>query len=318
MSEEKQMVPVTEQSHQEDKRQDVSQHMIQIVQLPIITQRLKDVSSGIDLQVREASSLVCTEETVQSVKKVRANLNSQFNALEEQRKAVKKAIMGPYDEFERVYKECVTDKFRGADAALKAKISDTESGVKKRKSDELRSYFNEAAAAQHVEFLKLEDAGLNVTLSASMTSLKKNAKAFIDRVEADVSMIETQENADEIMVEFRRNGFQVSAAITAVQARHREIQRQKELAAQRAEQRRMEEEAARKLKESVPEAFSAPTAEAVPSYVSKPEAEPDASVRPRKDPNEIIPEVTFRIRNEKRSRLVMLRDWLDANGFQYE
>jgi len=289
------------------------QQLIQVVQLPIITQKLRELAPEIDRQVAEAKSLACTEETVTAVKKARAAMNAQFAGLEERRKAVKQAIMAPYDEFEKVYKEFITDKFRSADADLKAKIGDTEAGVKKRKSDDLRAYFNELAAARHVEFLRLEDAGLTVTLSASLTALKKNAKAFIERVETDTAMIKTQEHASEIMAEYQKNGCHVSAAITTVVERHKEIQRQKELAAQREEARRMEAEAAQKTLESLPSAFSAPVVAPVAASAAPPQF---ADGKAKKDPNDVLT-VGFRIR-DTRARLLILKNWMDANGYKYE
>lgn len=307
MSEERQLT-----LGEETPAQETAQQLIQVVQLPVITQRLRELVPQIDQQVAAAKSLACTEETVSAVKKARAAMNAQFEGLEERRKAVKQAIMAPYNEFEKVYKECVTDKFRSADADLKAKISGTESGVKKRKADDLRIYFNEAAQAQHVEFLSLEDAGLNVTLSASLTSLKKNAKAFIDRIEADVAMIETQEHSAEIMVEFKQNGFRASAAITDVLSRHKEMQRQQELAAKRAEQRQREAEAAKKLREDAPEAFRAPVAAPAAGAT---ESEVSADM-PHKAPDDILT-VAFRVR-DTRERLLILRNWMDANGYEYK
>ena len=81
--------------------------LIRVTQLPVIEERLRSMKAHVDESVQEALSLVCTEETVTAVKKARADLNNQFADLEEQRKAVKKAVMEPWERFEAVYKECV-------------------------------------------------------------------------------------------------------------------------------------------------------------------------------------------------------------------
>ena len=75
--------------------EDQKRELIRVTQLPVIEEQLKALSAEIDTKVNEAMSMVCTEDTVKAVKKVRAELNSQFWELEGQRKAVKKAIMGP-------------------------------------------------------------------------------------------------------------------------------------------------------------------------------------------------------------------------------
>lgn len=100
--------------------------LIKVVQLPVIEEQLRSMKEAVDKRVEEALSLVCTEETIQTVKSARAELNKEFQALEEQRKEVKKAVLGPYERFEAVYKECVSDAFKTADAALKGKVEATE------------------------------------------------------------------------------------------------------------------------------------------------------------------------------------------------
>ena len=66
--------------------------LIQVKQLPVIEEQLRSMKEQVEARTSEAMSLVCTEETVTAVKKARAELNSQFAELEEQRKAVKKAV----------------------------------------------------------------------------------------------------------------------------------------------------------------------------------------------------------------------------------
>ena len=104
--------------------------LIKVVQLPVIEEQLRSMKEAVDKRVEEALSLVCTEETIQTVKSARAELNKEFQALEEQRKEVKKAVLGPYERFEAVYKECVSDAFKTADAALKGKVEATEREIK--------------------------------------------------------------------------------------------------------------------------------------------------------------------------------------------
>ena len=59
--------------------------LIAVKQLPIIEERLKDLAAVIDRQVEEALSMAVTPDTVKAVKDVRAVLNKQYKALEDQR-----------------------------------------------------------------------------------------------------------------------------------------------------------------------------------------------------------------------------------------
>ncbi len=61
-----------------------SQDLIVVKQLPIIQEKLKELSAKIDKKVENAKSLICTEDTVKEVKQVRAGLNKEFKDLETQ------------------------------------------------------------------------------------------------------------------------------------------------------------------------------------------------------------------------------------------
>ena len=106
--------------------------LIEVRQLPVIAERLRQVKDQVEAMTSEASSLVCTAETVQAVKQKRADLRKQFDELETQRKAVKAAVMGPYEEFLKVYDECISAPFRIADNKLKEQIDGFENELKAR------------------------------------------------------------------------------------------------------------------------------------------------------------------------------------------
>ena len=59
--------------------------IIRITQLPVIEEQLRSMQEQVEKRTSEAMSLICTEETVQTVKKVRAELSSEFWELESQR-----------------------------------------------------------------------------------------------------------------------------------------------------------------------------------------------------------------------------------------
>lgn len=272
-------------------------NLIVVQQLPIITERLHLLAGKIDAQVAAAQSLVCTEETVKEVKKVRTELRNQFKELEDQRKTVKQAVEAPYMEFEATYKDLVTNKFNAADATLKGKIDAVEYDLRQEKELAVAAYFDEYAASKQIDFLNFCDSGPNVTLSASEKSLKVQAKAFIDKVASDIEMISTQEFKDEIMVEFKGNGFDGTAAICRVIGRHKQIEAQKEAAAQREEERRRMQEAAQH------------TISAAPQVLQMAPAQP---VKLEKDPNEVLT-AGFRVR-ATRAKLIALRAFLESDS----
>lgn len=175
-----------------------------VKQLPIITQRLHELKADIENSVAEALKWDCTEDTVKQVKTLRTNLGKDFKDLEEQRKIVKTKILEPYNEFEKVYKECVTDIYSVADKQLKERIDTVEDKVKADKLQKVEMYFDEYIASKGIDFITIDAVGLNVTLSISEKKLKETAKAFVDRVCEDLALIDTQEYKEEILYYYKK------------------------------------------------------------------------------------------------------------------
>ena len=201
-------------------------NLIVVKQLPIIEQQLQAIKSEVTAKVETALSLVCTEDTVKEVKAVRAELNKEFKEFEDRRKEVKKSVLSPYEQFESVYKDCITDVFKKADTELKGKIDSFENELKEQKTAEVKAYFDEYLQSKGIDFVTFEKANINVTLSASMKSLKEQGKAFIDRICEDLSLIDTQDHKDEILYEYKQS-LNVSNSITTVVNRHKAIEEAK-------------------------------------------------------------------------------------------
>lgn len=202
------------------------QDLIIIKQLPQIEEHLKELSIEVGQKVESAKSLICTEENVKTIKEVRANLNKEFKEVEKQRKTVKEQVLAPYMQFEEVYKQYISDKYRSADNDLKQKINLVEKELKEQKEQEIRDYFEEYRKANNIDFITYEQAKINVTLSASMKSLKEQAKQFIDKIVDDLKLIETQEHKAEILVEYKQT-LNVSNAITTVVNRFKAVEEEK-------------------------------------------------------------------------------------------
>lgn len=270
--------------------------LIVIKQLPVIEEQLKKVSEEIDKKVNEATSLICTEENVKTIKDVRATLNKEAKDWEEKRKAVKAEIMKPYEDFEIAYKECIGDKYKNADSVLKEKVTLVENELKLSKTNSLIDFFNEYSQSKNIEFLSFEKANINVTLSASMKSLKEQVKNFIDKIADDLSLIETQDYKAEILVEYKQS-LNVSQAITTVTNRYKAI----------------EEENARLERE---EQFKKEIVEA--AYI--PARDMPVDDKPLEQPTEEQEEILtlkFMVRAEK-SKLKALKEFLENGGYDYE
>lgn len=233
--------------------------LIVVKQLPEIEEHLRAFKAQVDEKVSEALSIPCTEETLQTVKKSRAELNAVFKDLEAKRIAVKKQILAPYDAFEAIYKECVSDAFKKGDIELKSNIERVENSLKDEKLAAVTEYFNELCEAEGVDYLTFDDLDIKITLSVSDKKLKESAKERVLKIKSDVEMIRTQEHADEIMVEYRK-GYDVSQAILLVNDRHKRMEEERQRAAADAERREREAAAEQKVAEVAQDddALSAP------------------------------------------------------------
>lgn len=274
-------------------------NIIQVKQLPIIVEQLHEVKAEVTAKVEQALSLVCTEDTVKDVKKVRSELNKELKDYEERRKAVKKAIMTPYEQFETVYKDCISDTYKKADTELKGKIDNVENELKEQKKAEVKGYFDEYLTATGIDFVSFENANINVTLSASMKSLKEQAKAFIDKIVDDLNVINTQEHKDDILYEYKAS-LNVSAAITTVTNRYKAIEAAKAREEERRAREQAEAEAAAKVEEVV-EAVAPPTVETIALPVEE--------------------EKTYTLKFTVRGtmpRLKALKEFLNNGGYDYE
>lgn len=225
--------------------------IIRITQLPVIEEQLRSMQEQVEKRTSEAMSLICTEETVQTVKKVRAELSSEFWELESQRKAVKKAILEPYEKFEALYSKCISGPYKKADADLKGKVDAVQGEIRARKEMELAKFYNEYAAAHGVDWLHFCDAGVKVLLSSSMKKLKDEARAIIDQIEADTSAIDGMDNAEEVMTEYKACRS-LADAVTIVKERHERIEAEQKAAEEREAARIAQREAVRRVEAAAP------------------------------------------------------------------
>ena len=272
-------------------------NLMKVTQLPVIEEHMRSRKEQTEQRVAEAMSLVCTDETLTSVKNIRAEMNREFADAETQRKAIKAAIMEKYDSFESVYRECIADPYKRADADLKAKIDATESEIKSRCEEMLLGYFRELCAVNEIDFLSFGQTGVKVDMASARAKtpkkLMEQIKLKVDGVAQDMKTIGTMgENAPEIMVEYKKN-LDLSLAISVVNERHRRAEEERE-----AVKRHTVSPAARAAGDTV-----AAAPQVVPKRVEQAAVERLT--------------VSFRV-TDTRERLRLLKQFLVSNGYQYE
>lgn len=202
-----------------------------VVQLPIIAQRLEEIGADFSERINQACSLPVSEDTVRDIMKIRADITKEFRNLEEKRGGIKDAIMLPYEEFNMLYRQHITDVYRAGDARLKTAIDNVHRKLKQQKTDALLSWCYEYIAT----FENIPDiSGLmhiwmpTVNLTTSDKKLREAGKVNIDRIVSDLSIMKGMDNSVE--AEWWNNGCNLAKAISTVNDRKRmvaEIERRK-------------------------------------------------------------------------------------------
>lgn len=299
---------------------DNSLQVIALKQLPIIEEHLQLVKSDVETRTRNAMQLVCTEETRKDVKSIRTELNKEFAEMENQRKQVKEAIMEPYNQFETVYKECISDPYKKADAELKKRIDEVESGLKSDKEKAIRDYFDELCKANNLPWLRFEQMGLKIGLSTSVNGAKTALTSTVLKIAEEVQELSQHENAAELLVEYKKS-LNVALALSTVRARHEQIELQKQQEAERRAALEQQQAAEEKVQQALAEAQEThqSAAEHPIEEVTAPteETPTEAPAAVQEQAQATIYEVKFAVRGTI-EQLKKLKQFIAQEGMSYD
>lgn len=153
------------------------------------------------------ASVQVTEETVKTTKKMLATVNKRVNELEDSRKAVKKELLAPYEQFEKQVKDIVMI-VKEADTMVRQQVKvleDLERGEKEQKIHELfdkrvKAYPEVETLFSHLDFIT--NKHLNKT--TSMNKVEEEMVAFMEQTKQAVSLISDLEDSEQILVEYVR------------------------------------------------------------------------------------------------------------------
>ena len=192
-------------------------NVIELVQNPILKNKIKEIGISVSerLESLNLDSQIVNEESIQALKKLRAELNNENKEYNNQYKDVHELYMTPLNELKDLYKIEITEKYTKADAILKDKIGNFEIKIKETKKQNVLAYFNELCVSQNIDFVKFEVVIPEINLSTTEKKYKEQCNAYIDRVVDDLKLIATTEFEAEILTEYKKT-LNCSNAITAV------------------------------------------------------------------------------------------------------
>lgn len=208
---------------------------IVLKQLPIITHQLQSAGQSVQKRIDdlELDKQIATEETVKSMKVLRAELNKEVKDFEEQRGIIKSSINKPYLEFEDIYKTEITERYKKATDLLKNKIDTVEYKIKKDKENNVKEYFDELCQSEKIDFLTFDKLEIEINLSTTEKKYKEQVNEKVMKIVDDLSLIKTTEFEAEILTEYKLT-LNASKAITTV--KDRKEKEAAELAKLKAEQ----------------------------------------------------------------------------------
>lgn len=192
-----------------------------------ITSNIADVKEYAKKLNEYYKTIIFTDESILVAKEEKKKINKFKNEVFQYRKEIMNQFNEPIRRFEELGKETeaiLKDTYE----TINNQVASFEDKQKKIKEQEIREYFDEYKTFHKLDFVSYEMANINVTLTASIKSLKEQAKAFMDKILDDIQLINTQDYKEEILVEYKQN-FNVSKAITTVKNRIAMIEREKQI-----------------------------------------------------------------------------------------
>ena len=246
-----QEVNINEEKNTEEKI-DVNE-IVKIEQMPKVFSQLEKIGEIIKKKTSDLDKLECTEANKQEVKSRRTEINNTLALLEAKKKEIKNKLLEPYNVFEEKYNKECKEKLQNASSILTEKINSIEIQQKLEKEQELREFADEYFNHYMIkDVVKFEDIGLNITLSASIKSLKEQTKAFCERISNDLKLIDLEEYKDEIVIEYLKNLDFAKSKMLVVE-RHRQLEEIKKREEELKAQQEQEQEVVEKVEEVVEE-----------------------------------------------------------------
>lgn len=213
-------------------------------------------------------SLVITEDMLKDIKSEKSQINKAKDTVATYRKDIVKEFKKPIEQFELLAKETESILKEAYDTCNEA-VKRYEDETKAKKTEEVKAYFDEYAESLKIDFVEYERLGINVTLTASMKSLKEAVKVCLDKIASEIDLINIQkeELIPDMLVEYKKT-LNVANAIKNVTDRHKAIEeekaRQEALKALKAE----EEKTIAKAKEVIEEVTAPVEVKEVKTYRS--------------------------------------------------
>lgn len=274
----------------------------------------EELKEAISAKVQDYKGLQYTEETIKEAKKDKATLNKLRDAIETERKRIKKQCMAPYELFEKQVKEVlviIDEPIHLIDSQIK-EVEEQRRLEKKQKVLEIYEE-NIGNLKGILPFAKVfKNEYLNV--SKSLKSITEEITALISKVNQDMDVIEELDTKYELQVkDMYVKTLDLSMALRE-NARLEEVERK--LAERRAQQERERAEAEKRAAVETQKRAEAQQQiiERIPEESDKKEIAEEAQKETAPDSQTVTLE--FRV-TATLEQLQKLKEFLKANNIVY-
>lgn len=274
----------------------------------------EELKEAISAKVQDYKGLQYTEETIKEAKKDKATLNKLRDAIETERKRIKKQCMAPYELFEKQVKEvlAIIDE---PIHLIDSQINEVEEQRRLEKKQKVLEIYEENIGNLKgiLPFAKVfKNEYLNV--SKSLKSITEEITALISKVNQDMDVIEELDTKYELQVkDMYVKTLDLSMALRE-NARLEEVERK--LAERRAQQERERAEAEKRAAVETQKRAEAQQQiiERIPEESDKKEIAEEAQKETAPDSQTVTLE--FRV-TATLEQLQKLKEFLKANNIVY-
>ena len=213
----------------------ISSDQLKQYKADLADQRALAEKAGKELTTRieelNLSEMVASEKNLSTLKTIRSTLTKEFKGYEDRRMMAKELAMKPYNDSNDLYKQFISVEFSKADATLKAKIDEVDTGILTIKLNGIKEHFD---SVNIYDFVMLEQLDIKIIKSRSDKKIKDEIAEKLASIEQDIQTIGALDNSDRVLAKYQAS-LNLNTAISEVS---QEVQRETVIAEnkQKAEQ----------------------------------------------------------------------------------
>lgn len=153
------------------------------------------------------NTMEVTEDNVKETKKILATVNKAIKNLNDERIAIKKKMLEPYNIFESQIKE-IESIVKTADERVRSGVRELEEKERELKREEIKEIWD--LRIEQYELAKLftfEDwlTPKHLNKSESLKKVEEDMVSFLEKSEQDIKVLKSMEDADDLILEYKHN-----------------------------------------------------------------------------------------------------------------